>query len=34
MKRNFSHIETAKTLTANSRSMACLTGIAKELAMF
>lgn len=33
MKRNFSHIETAKTLTANSRSIECLTGIAKELAM-
>jgi len=33
MKRNFSHIENAKTLKAESRSMDGLTAIAKELTL-
>ena len=33
MKRNFSHIENAKALTAHSRSNDCLSTIAKELVL-
>ncbi len=33
MKRNFSHIENAKTLKAKSRSIEDLTTIAKELTL-
>jgi tRNA 2-selenouridine synthase len=33
MKRNFARIDNAKILTAQSRSMACLTAIAQELTL-
>jgi tRNA 2-selenouridine synthase len=33
MKRNFSHIENAKSLMAHSRSNDCLSAIAKELVL-